>query len=92
VCPLSNLKLCVVKDLRDHNLATLLRKGVAITIHSDDPAYFGGYLADNYRATAAALELTAAELAQLATNAIDAAFLPAAAKAGLHDRVRAARG
>ena len=60
VCPLSNLKLRVVDDLAAHNLARLLRRGVAVTIHSDDPAYFGGYIGDNYRATAAALELTAA--------------------------------
>ncbi len=76
VCPLSNLKLCVVKDLRDHNLARLLRRGVAITLHSDDPAYFGGYIGENYRAAAEALDLTAAELIQLAANAARASFLP----------------
>jgi adenosine deaminase len=93
VCPLSNLKLCVVKDLRDHNLAKLLRRGVAITLHSDDPAYFGGYIADNFRATAAALALTAAEIVELADNAVDAAFVPAARKAALHaDIAAAARG
>ena len=83
VCPLSNLKLCVVKDLRDHNLAKLLRRGVAITLHSDDPAYFGGYIADNYRATAEALDLSSAELVTLAANAIRASFLAPAAKASL---------
>ncbi|MBA3539804.1 MAG: adenosine deaminase, partial [Deltaproteobacteria bacterium] len=57
VCPLSNLKLCVVKDLREHNFARLLRKGVAVTINSDDPAYFGGYIGENYRAIATALDL-----------------------------------
>jgi adenosine deaminase len=89
VCPLSNLKLCVVPDLRAHNLARLLRQGVAITINSDDPAYFGGYIADNYRATAAALELTSDELVRLAENAVRASFLPAPAKAALLGRVRA---
>ncbi len=89
VCPLSNLKLCVVKDLREHNLAKLLRRGVAITLHSDDPAYFGGYIADNYRATAEALDLTAAELVTLADNAVRASFLAPAAKAALLARVRA---
>jgi adenosine deaminase len=88
VCPLSNEKLCVVRDLRDHNLARLLRRGVAVTINSDDPAYFGGYIADNYRATAAALELTAAELVTIAENAVRASFLPATAKTALLGRIR----
>ncbi len=76
VCPLSNLKLCVVKDLADHNLGRLLAAGLCVTINSDDPAYFGGYIADNYRATAAALGLDAAALKQLAQNAVEAAWLP----------------
>ena len=89
VCPLSNLKLCVVKDLRQHNFARLLRQGVAVTINSDDPAYFGGYIADNYRATATALELTADELVTVAENAVRASFLPATAKTSLLATVRA---
>lgn len=88
VCPLSNLKLRVVKDLKDHNLAHLLRRGVAVTVNSDDPAYFGGYIGDNYRAVAAALELTSDELKQLATNAIDAAFVDDTRKAQLRALVR----
>jgi adenosine deaminase len=101
VCPLSNLKLCVINDLRKHNFAKLLRSGVAVTLHSDDPAYFGGYIADNYRAiaralpmtaddlaAAEALELTADELVAVAENAIRASFLPATAKTGLLGRVR----
>ena len=76
VCPLSNLKLCVVPDLRAHNFARLLRRGVAVTINSDDPAYFGGYIADNYRATAVALNLTATELVAVAENAV-AGLVPA---------------
>ncbi len=90
VCPLSNLKLCVVKDLREHNFARLLRKGVAVTINSDDPAYFGGYIGENYRATAEALDLTAAELTLVAENAARAAFMPATAKAGLLTKIRTA--
>ena len=90
VCPLSNQKLCVVPDLRAHNFARLLRRGVAVTINSDDPAYFGGYIADNYRATAAALELTAGELIQVAENAARAAFLPEPAKTALLDQIRSA--
>jgi len=89
VCPLSNLKLCVVSDLAQHNFARLLRRGVAVTINSDDPAYFGGYIADNYRATAAALELTAPELVTVAENAVRAAFLPAAAKSSLLGTIHA---
>ena len=87
VCPLSNLKLCVVKDLREHNFARLLRAGVHVTINSDDPAYFGGYIADNYRRTAEALELTAGEIVLAARHAIDAAFLPAERKAALQAEV-----
>jgi adenosine deaminase len=88
VCPLSNKKLCVVDDLRKHNFAKLLRAGVVVTINSDDPAYFGGYIADNYRATAEALDLTAAELVTVAENAVRASFLPAAEKASLLGQIR----
>jgi adenosine deaminase len=88
VCPLSNVRLRVFPHLRDHNLGKLLRRGVAVTINSDDPAYFGGYLGANYRATAEALELTAAELALLASNAARASFLPAPAKAALLGAIR----
>jgi adenosine deaminase len=90
VCPLSNLKLCVVKDLQDHNFAKLLRKGVAVTINSDDPAYFGGYIGENYRATAQALDLSAPELVAVAENAARASFLPAQAKAALLSGIRTA--
>jgi len=89
VCPLSNLKLCVVKDLREHNFGRLLRKGVAVTINSDDPAYFGGYIGENYRRTADALDLTAAELVAVAENAARASWLPAPAKTALLGRIRA---
>lgn len=90
VCPLSNLKLCVVRDLGEHNFARLLRRGIAVTINSDDPAYFGGYIADNYRAAAKALDLTAAELVTTTENAVRASLLPATAKAGLLGRIRQA--
>lgn len=83
VCPLSNLKLCVVDDMAKHNLARLLRAGLAVTINSDDPAYFGGYMNDNYLAVVSALDLTRAEIVQLARNGIDASFLPAADKGRL---------
>lgn len=90
VCPLSNVKLRVVRDLGEHNFARLLRAGVAVTINSDDPAYFGGYVGDNYRATAAALELSASELVTVAENAARAAFLPDADKQALVARIRSA--
>jgi adenosine deaminase len=90
VCPLSNLKLCVVKDLRDHNFAKLLRRGVALTINSDDPAYFGGYIGENYRATAEALKLTEQELVTVAETAVRASFLPATAKTALLSKIRTA--
>jgi len=83
VCPLSNLKLCVVDDMAKHNLARLLRAGLVVTINSDDPAYFGGYMTDNYLAVAAALSLSRGEIVQLARNGIDASFLPAADKGRL---------
>lgn len=75
VCPLSNLKLCVVKDLREHNLARLLRAGLCVTVNSDDPAYFGGYMNANFIATADALELSRAELVELARNGFAASFV-----------------
>ncbi len=75
VCPLSNLKLCVVTDLREHNLAHLLRAGLCATINSDDPAYFGGYMNANFLATADALNLSSEELVELARNSFTAAFV-----------------
>ena len=74
VCPLSNLKLCVVRDLQQHNLARMLRAGVCVTINSDDPAYFGGYMNTNFIATADALELDRDQLSQIARNSFIASF------------------
>lgn len=87
VCPLSNLKLGVFKDLHEHNLARMLRAGAAVTINSDDPAYFGGYLLDNYVATALALDLSHDELLTLVANSLKAAFIPATDKTRLLDRL-----
>lgn len=81
VCPRSNLELCVVDDLADHNLKRLAAAGLTITINSDDPAYFGGYIAKNYLDTALALDLSTAELAEFARNSLDASFVPATQKA-----------
>lgn len=74
VCPLSNVKLCVFKKLSDHNLKSLLAQGVKVTINSDDPAYFGGYLNQNFLETAEALQLDAQALYTLARNSFEAAF------------------
>ena len=76
VCPLSNLKLCVVGDLADHPLDRMLAAGLKATVNSDDPAYFGGYVADNYRAVAAARGLSQSDLAKLARNSFTGSFLP----------------
>ena len=77
VCPLSNLKLRVVPRLADHPLKRMLDAGLKATVNSDDPAYFGGYLAANYLETALALGLTRADLAALAKNSLEASFLTA---------------
>jgi adenosine deaminase len=76
VCPLSNLKLCVVSDMRDHPLRRMLEAGLAATVNSDDPSYFGGYLNDNFEAVTTALSLNPHELAQLARNSFNASWLP----------------
>jgi adenine deaminase len=80
VCPLSNVRLGVFAALADHNVARLLRRGLAVSLHSDDPAYFGGSLTDNFEQTAAALDLSAAEIVEMNKNAIRAAFMDDAAK------------
>jgi adenosine deaminase len=80
VCPLSNLKLCVVGDLKDHPLKRMLDLGLKATVNSDDPAYFGGYLLDNYVATADALELSEAQVVTLARNSFEGSFLEGDAK------------
>lgn len=77
VCPLSNLKLRVFKQLADHNLKRMLERGVRVTINSDDPAYFGGYLNQNYLETAAALGLDRDQIVVLARNSLEAAFTTA---------------
>jgi adenine deaminase len=89
VCPLSNVRLRVFECLEQHNLRRLLQRGLCVTINSDDPAYFGGYLGANYLATWRALCLSRAEVVQLAANSFEASFLPPAAKADWLRRVRA---
>ena len=80
VCPLSNLKLCVVKDLKDHPVPEMLRRGLHVTLNSDDPAYFGGYVNENYRQLAEAVGLTREQLTQIARNSFEGSFLSDAEK------------
>lgn len=81
VCPLSNLRLQVVQDLARHPLKQMLDRGLLVTINSDDPAYFGGYLNENYAATARALGLAADEVRQIARSGFTASFLAPGSKA-----------
>ena len=80
VCPLSNIKLCVFDHLAQHNLGRMLEEGVRVTLNSDDPAYFGGYLLENYLQTFAALHLDAPQAYRLAANSIESSFAPEADK------------
>ena len=92
VCPLSNLKLRVVRDLRDHPLRRMLDAGLVATINSDDPAYFGGYVLDNYVAVRDALELTVHDVCTLARNSITASLLDERQKARWIGAIDAAAG
>ena len=80
VCPLSNLKLCVVTDLREHPLSRMLDAGLMATVNSDDPAYFGGYVLDNFVAARDALGLSAEDIVTLARNSITASWADAGRK------------
>jgi adenosine deaminase len=75
VCPISNIKLKVFEKMSQHNLVDLLRKGLCVTINSDDPAYFGGYMTDNFIAVTDAHPMTKTEVAQFTINAIEASFI-----------------
>lgn len=89
VCPLSNLKLCVIKDMKKHPLKKMLELGLKATVNSDDPAYFGGYMNDNYKAVTEALSLEKPHLLILVRNSIDASFLTQTEKNNLLDQVKA---
>src|SRR3546814_10673510 len=82
VCPLSNLKLCVVDDLDDHPISRMLKSGLRATVNSDDPAYFGGYVNDNFRALAATGRLDRDDFIILAPHSFLGSFLPDEAVAG----------
>ena len=80
VCPLSNVKLKVFDRIESHNLKRLLEHGLCVTVNSDDPAYFGGYLLENFQALERGLALTRAQLTTLARNSFEASFLDAPVK------------
>jgi adenosine deaminase len=90
VCPLSNQKLRVFPDLADHNLGRLLDAGIVATVNSDDPAYFGGYMNDNFLQVFAATGLDASHAYRLGRNAFEGSFADDAAKAGYLERLDAA--
>ncbi|MDJ0979408.1 MAG: adenosine deaminase [Erythrobacter sp.] len=75
VCPLSNLKLCVIDDIADSPVKRMLDRGIKATVNSDDPSYFGGYINDNYRAVADALDMSVEDMATLAINSFEGSFL-----------------
>jgi adenosine deaminase len=89
VCPLSNLRLRIVNDLSNHPVRRMLEKGLLVTVNSDDPAYFGGYVNENYAAIQEAIGLTRRELVTLARNSFEASFLHSEEKATLVDRLEA---
>jgi len=80
VCPLSNVRLCVFPEMCQHNILQLLQRGLKVTINSDDPAYFGGYLNDNFIALYRELDLNRDQALQLLRNGFEASFLPAVKK------------
>ena len=92
VCPLSNVKLCVFATLADHNLKAMLEAGIKVTINSDDPAYFGGYLGKNFVDTATALSLSRSELKRIARNSLEAAFVSEAERRPWLARLEALEG
>ncbi|MEL7001961.1 MAG: adenosine deaminase [Bacteroidota bacterium] len=89
LCPLSNLKLKVIHDLADYPLKEMMNKGLLVTINSDDPSYFGGYMNENYLETALAIDLSKDQIAQLTKNAFEASYLDEKSKKQMIDRVDA---
>jgi adenosine deaminase len=87
VCPISNLRLKVIDSMQNHPLRRMMEKGLIVTINSDDPAYFGGYINENYLAVAKALNLTADDIYKLAKNSFEASFLEAGIKDKMLSRI-----
>ena len=92
VCPLSNIKLCVFDTMAEHNFLQLLERGLKVNVNSDDPSYFGGYVAENYLAVHRALGLTKEQVILLARNSFEASFLSDEDKAALLAEVDAFAG
>ena len=87
VCPLSNIKLCVFDRIEDHNIKEMLDLGIKVTVNSDDPAYFGGYMDENFIAIQEGLHLSREDLCQMSKNAFEASFLAPAEKQKLLDEL-----
>jgi adenosine deaminase len=90
VCPHSNVRLCVFETMEEHTLKKMLDAGLCASIHSDDPAYFGGYISDNYRSVVKALRLEATDVVKMAENGIDSAWLSTESKDELRRRLHTA--
>jgi adenosine deaminase len=84
VCPLSNTKLCVFRDMSEHTILQMLDLGLKVCVNSDDPAYFGGYMTENFNALATSLSMTKEQAMQLVENAISASFAPKSRKNEMH--------
>jgi adenosine deaminase len=91
-CPLSNLKLKVIQKMEDHPLKEMMDRGIKVTVNSDDPAYFGGYLNDNFIAVADALQLSKEEIVQLVKNSFEASFISDGEKRTFLKKVEEATG
>lgn len=89
VCPLSNLKLCVIDDMKQHNILSLLEEGLLVTVNSDDPTYFGGFLNDNFIALSHSLDMNKEHVKALAMNSFKASFLPQSKKQEYCNRISA---
>jgi adenosine deaminase len=89
VCPLSNTKLKVFDDMSEHNILQMLARGVCVTVNSDDPAYFGGYMTENFVALSESLNLNKDQAKQLVINSINASFINKDAKQVLLTRLAA---
>lgn len=87
VCPLSNVKLRVFESMRQHSFKKLFNQGLCVTVNSDDPAYFGGYVAENYLALQKAFQLNRNDIAQLAVNSFNAAFISQGKKDACIDEI-----
>ena len=90
VCPLSNVRLAVFEQMAQHNILQMLDRDILVTVNSDDPAYFGGYLNENYQALVADLGATSDQIVQLIRNGFRASFMPEADKRLWQDCITAA--